>query len=80
MKPFELGLFIKEKRKEKKIKQEDLAKYAGISRQTLSKLEQGNLASVSIKALILILDKLDLEIHLTPKKHILPSLDEDFDL
>jgi transcriptional regulator with XRE-family HTH domain len=44
----DIGNRVKELRKEKGIKQEELAKAAGISRNTLSKLENGYIANISI--------------------------------
>ena len=44
----ELGERIKTLRKERKLSQEELAKQAGISRNTLSKLENGYIANISI--------------------------------
>ena len=44
----ELGERIKTLRKERKLSQEELAKRAGISRNTLSKLENGYVANISI--------------------------------
>jgi transcriptional regulator with XRE-family HTH domain len=44
----ELGERIKTLRKERKLSQEELAKRAGISRNTLSKLENGYIANISI--------------------------------
>jgi len=47
----ELGSKIRSLRKDKKISQEKLAKSAGISRNTLSKLENGYIANISIVTL-----------------------------
>ena len=58
MKLLEIGGEIKKLRKDKEITQAQLAKIAGISRVTLGKLERGELVSVSIKTLDLILDAL----------------------
>jgi len=44
----DIGNKVKELRKEKGINQEELAKAAGISRNTLSKLENGYIANISI--------------------------------
>ncbi len=58
----EIGMKIRELRKEKKLSQEELCKIAKISRPTLSKLERGYLASVSIVTVDAILSVLDYEI------------------
>ena len=58
----DLGNNIKKLRKEKKITQEQLSKMANISRATLSKLENGNIAQVSIVVLNDILNHLGYEL------------------
>ncbi len=58
----ELGTKIKALRKEKGLTQEKLSKQCGISRVTLGKLERGEVSSVSIKTLDLILSALSHEI------------------
>ena len=62
MKLYEIGPKIKELRKERKITQANLSKLAGISRVTLGKLERGEISTISIKTLDIILDALDFEI------------------
>jgi transcriptional regulator with XRE-family HTH domain len=62
----ELGAKIKQLRKERKITQADLAKQAGISRATLSKLENGYFAQVSIVVLNDILNHLGYELDIKP--------------
>ncbi|WP_229860136.1 helix-turn-helix domain-containing protein [Candidatus Sulfurimonas baltica] len=79
MKLFEIGQMIKELRKEKGITQEQLAKNSAISRVTLGKLERGQMGSVSIKTLDIILNALDYEIDFSKKDKYsfgLPTLDE----
>ena len=58
----ELGSSVKKLRKEKSITQEQLATMAGISRATLSKLENGHIAQVSIVTLNDILNHLGYEL------------------
>ncbi len=58
----ELGKEVKRLRKERNITQENLARTAGISRATLSKLENGNIAQVSIVTLNDILNHLGYEL------------------
>ncbi len=58
----ELGNKVKTLRKERGLKQEVLAKKANISRATLSKLENGNIAQVSIVTLNDILNHLGYEL------------------
>lgn len=62
----ELGDSVKKLRKEKKLTQEQLASMAGISRATLSKLENGQIAQVSIVVLNDILNHLGYEIDIKP--------------
>jgi len=58
----ELGNSIKTLRKEKHITQEQLAKMSNISRATLSKLENGNIAQISIVVLNDILNHVGYEL------------------
>jgi len=79
MQLYEIGPKIKELRKDKKITQESLSKLSGISRVTLGKLERGEVNSVSIKTLDIILNALSYEIDIKSKNSDsfgLPSLDE----
>ncbi len=62
MKLYEIGPKIKELRKDKSMTQIDLSKLAGINRVTLGKLERGEISSISIKILDVILNALDYEI------------------
>lgn len=62
MKLYEIGPRVRIIRKDKGLTQANLAKIAGISRVTLGKLERGEVASISIKTLDLILDALSYEI------------------
>ncbi len=67
MTPYDLGETIRKLRKEQKLSQSDVAKHAGISRPTLSKIERGILANVSIRALFLVLDAIGYEVEIVPK-------------
>ena len=60
----DLGKRIKTLRKEKNLSQEKLAKEVGISRVTLSKLENGYLANVSIATLDNVVSILGYELEL----------------
>ena len=74
----ELGETIRRLRREAGLTQEEVAEKAGISRPTLSRLEQGRFANVSVRALFIILDILDYEIELTVKNSLgLPILKQD---
>ncbi len=60
----ELGETIKSLRKQKGLSQEALAEQAGISRATLSKLENGYIANISIVVINQILSLLGYEIEI----------------
>ena len=60
----ELGETIKSLRKQKSLSQEALAEQAGISRATLSKLENGYIANISIVVVNQILSLLGYEIEI----------------
>ena len=76
MTPYDLGETIRKLRKERKLSQAEVAKHANISRPTLSKIERGLLANVSIRALFLVLDVLGQEIDVIPKQvYGVPVLD-----
>ncbi len=67
MKLQELGNEIRELRKDKKYSQDDLEKYSGITKRTLSKIENGFIEEVGIKKVEIILDLLGMEFSLRPK-------------
>ena len=58
----ELGETVRKLRKERNMTQEALAKKVGISRATLSKLENGQIAQISVVTLNDILNHLDYEL------------------
>ncbi len=62
----ELGNEVRSLRKERKISQEKLAKTVGISRNTLSKLENGYVANISIVTLDKVLNALDHQLDIKP--------------
>ncbi len=65
---YKIGTTIKKLRKEKKLTQELLANKIGITRQTLSKLEKGNIDKISLQVFIKLLDALDYELEIEQKK------------
>ena len=67
MKLDELGKEIKFLRKEKNLSQDDLEKHSGITKRTISKIENGFIDEVGIKKVEIILDVLDVEFSLRPK-------------
>ncbi len=71
----DLGERIRELRKERGLTQEELAKQAGISRATLSKLENGFISQISVVTLSEILNTLGYELDITPLN---PFASDDF--
>jgi len=70
-----LGDIIKKKRKSLNMTQQELAETVNITRQTVSKIEQGSLGSgISLLIFIKILESLNLEFEIKEKKAF------DFDL
>ncbi len=65
---YEIALSLKKVRKEKKLTQSTLADKVGITRQTLSKLENGSIDKVSLQLFMKILEGLDLEMDISEKK------------
>ncbi len=63
----ELGEKIRSFRKEKNWSQDDLEKYSGITKRTISKIENGFIDEVGIKKIGLILDLLGYEFSLRLK-------------
>jgi len=62
----DLGESIKKLRKEKKLTQEELSKKVNISRTTLSRLENGYIANISIVTLNEVLNRLGYELDMKP--------------
>ena len=67
MKLDDLGKEIKVLRKEKNWSQDDLEKYSGITKRTISKIENGFIDEIGIKKVELILDLLGMEFSIRPK-------------
>lgn len=67
MKLDELGIEIKTLRKEKKYSQNDIEKFSGITKRTISKMENGFIDEVGIKKVETILDLLGYELSIRPK-------------
>ena len=67
MKLDDLGKEIKLLRKEKNWSQDALEKYSGITKRTISKIENGFIDEVGIKKVEIILDLLGVEFSLRPK-------------
>ena len=75
MKFHEIGPSIRERRKLCGLTQAELAGRAGISRVTLSKLENGKLSGISLRTVLTTLDQLNLEFAMV-EPGALPTLEE----
>ena len=65
---YEIADKIKNIRKEKKLSQSALSEKVGISRQTLSKLENGEIGKISLQVFIKVLDILEHEMLIEEQK------------
>jgi len=65
----ELGGEVARARKEKRLSQTDLARAAGLSRQSISSLERGAISDLGAQKLIRVLEVLDLELLVRPLGH-----------
>ena len=63
----ELGKEIKLLRKSKRWSQDDLEQYSGITKRTISKIENGFIDEIGIKKVEIILDLLGFEFSIRPK-------------
>ncbi len=65
---YEIAQQIKDLRKEHKLSQSSLAEKVDITRQTLSKLENGEIGKISLQMFIKILEALNQELIIEEKK------------
>ncbi len=72
---FEIGSHIRQERKKRKLTQAKLAGLLGMSRSTISQLENGTVQEVGVRKLIRILEILDLELRVRTAG-LPPTLDE----
>ena len=72
---FEIGERIRQERKQRKMSQSVLAKLLGMSRSTISQIENGTVQDIGVRKLIRILEALDLELRVRPAGSP-PTLDE----
>ena len=70
MDSYEIGAAIKAARKKQKITQAELAKLAGLSRETLIRLEKGTIHDLGFRKLIRLLEALSLELHVRPAGYL----------
>ena len=59
---FDIGQHIRKERKKRKLSQERLAKLLGMSRATISQIENGVIQDIGVRKLFRVLDVLDLEL------------------
>lgn len=59
---FEIGQHIRRERKQRKMSQSALAELLGMSRSTISQIENGTVQDIGVRKLIRILEVLDLEL------------------
>lgn len=72
---FEIGQNIREERKKRKLSQAQLANLLGMSRTTISQIENGVVQDIGIRKIIRILEILNLEIKIR-RAGSPPTLDE----
>ncbi|MEA3333627.1 MAG: helix-turn-helix transcriptional regulator [Pseudomonadota bacterium] len=72
---FKIGHHIRLIRKQRKMSQSSLAQLLGMSRSTISQIENGTVQDVGVRKLIRILEVLDLELRVRPAGSP-PTLDE----
>ena len=64
---FTIGRAIREERKMRRLTQGKIAAAAGISRATLSQIENGSIQEIGIRKVMRVLDCLDLELTTRPR-------------
>lgn len=69
-----IGKKIKDERKFQNMTQSDLARFSGVSRSTISKIENAHISHLSLHSLIAILEVLSLELSVRAKSDM-PTLD-----
>ena len=65
---FETGIFVRNARKKASLTQADLARALGMSRATISQIENGVIKELGVRKLALLLDRLGLEIAVRPRR------------
>lgn len=79
MDSFDIGAVIKRERKTQKVTQASLARIAGVSRETLIRLEKGTIADLGFRKLMRLLEALGLELHVRPAGY-LPVLGDNLEV
>jgi transcriptional regulator with XRE-family HTH domain len=65
----ELGRQVSRVRRERQLSQGELARACGLSRQTISALERGELTDLGVRKLERLLEALELELAIRPRHH-----------
>ena len=73
----EAGTSIREARKKTKVTQGELARRLGMSRATISKIENGTIEEIGIRKFAQLCDRLGLEISVRPRRP--PTLNEAYE-
>jgi transcriptional regulator with XRE-family HTH domain len=71
----ELGRQVAHSRRQRKLSQSELAAAVGLSRQTISSLERGDITDLGIRKVLRLLDALDLTLVVRPLNHLV-TLDD----
>ncbi len=71
----ELGRQVAQSRKQRRLSQTDLAVAVGLSRQTISSLERGDITDLGIRKVLRLLEALDLTLVVRPASHLV-TLDD----
>ena len=72
---FEIGNYIRQERKKRKLSQAKLGELLGMSRTTIGQIENGTIQDIGVRKLIRILEILDLELRVRIASDR-PTLDE----
>ena len=71
----ELGRQVALSRKQRRLSQTELALAVGLSRQTISSLERGDITDLGIRKVLRLLEALDLTLVVRPQHHLV-TLDD----
>jgi transcriptional regulator with XRE-family HTH domain len=71
----ELGRQVAQSRRQRRLSQSELAAAVGLSRQTISSLERGDITDLGIRKVLRLLEALDLTLVVRPLNHLV-TLDD----
>lgn len=72
----ELGMRVRDARKQKKLTQAALGERLGLSRQVILRLENGDAMEIGLARVLAIFEALDLDVELRPARPERPTLEE----